>query len=246
MVIERSDGLPLLVEELLEGMAAGATARLLRCPGDDAHAADLLERARQPTRAAEVLVALAHRDIARGALRNAAQRLDRATTLAGDVPGLLIERVRLLTLSGRAVDALQLGSDAVDRLAGDAHAQLRLQLARAAIEAARWAAATEHVRRAGRPDDPRSLLLAADAAFGDHRGDDARNLAIRAVGAAERVDDPEVLCEALIVAARAAQVAAQHRLMPWRVEALRTLGLVELHTGLTSASLIRGGHRRLG
>lgn len=49
------------------------------------------ERAGQSARAVAVLVSLAHRDIARGALRSAGQRVDHATTLAGDAPDLLID-----------------------------------------------------------------------------------------------------------------------------------------------------------
>lgn len=221
-------------------------------PGDDARAADLLERADQPARAAEVLVALARRDIARGALRSAEQRLDRATATGTAMGDVLVERVRLLTLTGRAAEALELGAEAVHGLAGDAHAELRLQLARAAVTAGQWAAAEEHVRRAARPDDPQSLVVAADAAFGDHRPAEAAALAGRAVRLAERGDDPAVLCEALVVVSRAAltdletatatltraaQVAAEHGLTPWRVEALRVLGLVQTHTSATAPAL---------
>jgi tetratricopeptide (TPR) repeat protein len=173
-------------------------------PGDAARAADLLERAARPAQAAEALLALARRDIARGALRSAMQRLDRAAVLVPGASHVLIERVRLLTLTGRAAEALEIAGNAVDGFASDDHARLRLQLARAAITAGRWADAEEHVRRADRPDDPRSLVLAADAAFGDHRPNESAALAARAVQLAERGDDPAVLCEALVVVARAA------------------------------------------
>ena len=225
-------------------------------PGDDAHAAGLLEHAAQPARAAEVLLGLARRDVARGALRSAGQRLDRAAATGAATGAVLVERVRLLTRCGRAGAALAVGAAAVDGttagVVGDEHAELRLQLARAAIAAGRWTVAEEHVRRAGRPDDPRSLVLAADAAFGDHRPAESAALAERAVRLAERGGDPAVLCEALVVASRAAladlttatavliraaQVAAEHGLLPWRVEALRVLGLTQTHTATTAPAL---------
>jgi DNA-binding CsgD family transcriptional regulator/tetratricopeptide (TPR) repeat protein len=221
-------------------------------PGDDARAADLLERAEQPARAAGVLLALARRDIARGALRSAEQRLDRAArtgTATGEVP---IERVRLLTLTGRAAEALEVGAGTVDELAGDEHAELRLRLARAAVATGDWTVAEEHLRRAARPDDPRSLVIAADAAFGDHRPAESAAMADRAVRLAERDGDAAALCEALVVVSRAAltdlaaataaltragQVAAEHGLTPWRVEALRVLGLVQTQTSSTAPAL---------
>ena len=243
----------------------GADVLLERArPGDDARAAGLLEEAVQPARAAGVLLALARRDVARGALRSADQWLDRAAATGAAAGDVLVERVRLLTLTGRAVEALKIGGTAVggpadglvggpaDGLLGDRHAELRLQLARAAVAAGQWAVAEEQVRRAGRPDDPRSLVLAADAAFGDHRPAESAALAERAVRLAERGGDPAVLCEALVVASRtaladiaeataaltrAAQVAAEHGLLPWRVEALRVLGLAQTHTSTTAPAL---------
>jgi hypothetical protein len=78
-------------------------------------------------------------------------------------------------------------------------------------------------------------VLAADAAFGAHHPDRAAELAERAVELAEQQGQPVVLCEALAVVARcasrtdldaaaaahgrAAQVAAEHGLLPQRVEA---------------------------
>jgi hypothetical protein len=251
----------------------GADVLLERArPGDDARAAGLLEQAAQPARAAGVLLALARRDVARGALRSAEQWLDRAAATGAAAGDVLVERVRLLTLTGRAVEALRIGGTAAggpadgraggranglvggpaDVLVGDRHAELRLQLARAAVTAGQWAVAEEQVRRAGRPDDPRSLVLAADAAFGDHRPAESAALAERAVRLAERGGDPAVLCEALVVASRAAladldqataaltraaQVAAEHGLLPWRVEALRVLGLAQTHTSTTAPAL---------
>jgi DNA-binding CsgD family transcriptional regulator len=126
-------------------------------------------------------------------------------------------------------------------------------LARAAVVVGRWGDAERFVERAGRPDDARSAVLAADAAFGVGDVDRAVALAEAAVRAAERIDtrqeDPTeryaVHCEALCVLARcligtdpdaaeatlrrAVQVSAEHGLTPWRVEALFVLGSLE-HT----------------
>ena len=221
-------------------------------PGDEARAADLLEQADQPARAVQVLLALARRDVARGALRSAEQRLERAAATGAATADVVTERVRVLTLAGHAAEALALGRVHVDELSGDEHAELRLQLARAAITSGRWAAAEEHLRRAARPHDPRSLVLAADAAFGDHRPAESAALADRAVRQAELDADHAVLCEALVVVSRAAltdldsavialtraaEVAAEHGLTPWRVEALRGLGLMQTHTSATAPAL---------
>jgi DNA-binding CsgD family transcriptional regulator len=153
----------------------------------------------------------------------------------------------VLTLVGRAADALALGAPLVDRRTGQAHAELCLQLARTAIGAARWAEAESYVKRAGRPDDPRSAVLLADAAFGAGRVDDAAALARDAVTTAERADAAAPLCEALGVVARtqwrtdpaesaaafgrAAQVAAEHGLTPERVTALANCAMIEALVG---------------
>ena len=99
------------------------------------------------------------------------------------------------------------------------------------------------MERAGRPDDPRSAVLRADAAFGAARTEEAAELAAVAIDRAERAGAWGALCEALGVAARttwcidlaattgayrrAAQVAAEHGLTPWRVTALAGAGMTE-------------------
>jgi hypothetical protein len=96
------------------------------------------------------------------------------------------DRVVLLNRLGRAADALDVGERALPTTTGAAHAELCLRLARAAVHAGQWTRALGFVDRAGRPEDPRTSLLAADAAFG--AGDVARAgvLAAAAVAAAER------------------------------------------------------------
>jgi DNA-binding CsgD family transcriptional regulator len=246
---------------LLPPEAAALAARGARVldergePGDRAAAAELFVTAGEWGRAAEILVELARRDAARGALHSADELLVRAT-LTGRFPGAVAaERVRVLTLLGRVAEALELGTAVLDAgsVAGDEHAQLCLRLARAAVAGGRWADAEGFLERAGRPADPRSLVLAADAAFG--AGDVGRaaalaRAAVDTVEAAPRGAETEraaTLCEGLMVLARsaigsdldasasdfrrAAQVAAEHALTPWRVEALFGLGSVELSSG---------------
>ena len=175
----------------------------------------------------------------------------------------------MLTLVGRAADALALGDAELDGLRGDAHADLCLQLARTAITAGAWADAEAYVARAGRPGDPRSLVLRADAAFGEGRAVDAGRFASAAIARAEQVldehaaaTDPQVaaqaaaaLCEALGVASRlawgtdldvtealarrAAQVAGEHGLVPWRVAALFQLGMMKSLRAHDTAPLLQ-------
>jgi DNA-binding CsgD family transcriptional regulator len=221
-------------------------------PEDRAAAAALFVEAGERRRGAEILVELARVDVARGALRSAAELLERAAAAGHAVAAVAVERVRVLTLLGRAAEALDVGQAAlVDGVAlGDEHAELCLRLARAAVVAGRWSAANAFVERAGRPADARSMLIAANAANGAGDTGRARTLAREAVRAAERVgdgsaEDASTLCEALIVLGRslfavdqpasdavlrrAAQIAAEHGLTPWRVEALFGLGSHE-HT----------------
>ena len=216
---------------------AARAARVLDGRGDRALAARLYRESGDPARGAEIFVELARADVGRGAVRSAAAFLDEAGEHAAPT-----ERVHVLTLLGRAVEALEAGEPVVDRLRGAERAELCLRLARAAIVAGRWADARRHVENAGRPDDPRSMVLIADAAYGAGDVAQAERLARTA---AEAVRDPALLCEALMVLGRStftadpeasdavlrrvARVAAEHGLPSWRVQALFGLGSHE-HT----------------
>ena len=211
---------------------AARAARVLDGRGDRALAARLYRESGDPARGAEIFVELARADVGRGAVRSAAAFLDEAGEHAAPT-----ERVHVLTLLGRAVEALEAGEPVVDRLRGAERAELCLRLARAAIVAGRWADARRHVENAGRPDDPRSMVLIADAAYGAGDVAQAERLARTA---AEAVRDPALLCEALMVLGRSTftadpptsdavlrrvtQVAAERGLLPWRVQALFALG----------------------
>ena len=224
-------------------------------PDDVARAAELLAAGGERGRAATLFLELARQDRAGGALRRAEQLLDQAARTGAAPAAVAIERVTVLTATGRTRDALDAGVAALPCASGELHAELCLRLARTAVTARRWGDAEAYVQRAGRPDDPRSLLLAADAAFGAGDVERAGPLAAGAVTGAERSGAPAVLCEALDVAgrverlsnppaaraafARAAQVAAEHRLLPEQVTALIGLGTMELQETETSEALPR-------
>jgi len=235
-------------------------------PGERALAAELWVRVGQPQRAAALLVEQARWDAARGALHSAADLLGRAASVGGAPADAAITQVEVLTRLGRVAEALETGTAAADSatVLGDEHAELCLRLARAAVVAGRWAQAQAWLERAGRPADPRSLVLGADAAFGAGEVDRAAELALEGVRLAEQrvqqqqADPPQarraaaaVLCEALMVQGRAgwrsgratlvapwrraAQVAAEHGLTAARVEALFSLGAAELTAGDVAA-----------
>jgi DNA-binding CsgD family transcriptional regulator len=205
-----------------------------RAPEDDVRAAELLAVAGEDGRAATLLLGSARRDLARGALRSAEALLDRVP--AGRAAEAAGDRVVLLTRLGHAADALDVGERALPAATGDAHAELCLRLAAAAVRAGLWSRARAYVDRAGRPADPRATLRTADAAFGEGDVAGAAVLAVHAVHAAERAEAPEPLCEALELVARcamqdgdlvtagaafgrAAAVAAEHGLLFHRAEA---------------------------
>jgi DNA-binding CsgD family transcriptional regulator/tetratricopeptide (TPR) repeat protein len=209
----------------------------------DARAADLLAGAGEHGRAAQILLRLARADLARGALRSARRHLARIHVADEIRIPWAVEQVRLLTLVGDVPAALRAGHEVVDAATGDQHADLCLQLARTCVVAGRWADAEDHVRRAGRPSDPRSSVLLADAAYGAGDRAEATELADRAIAQAEQTGDGESLAGALLVAgrcrthtdpaaattvfSRAVQVAAEQGATPLRVAGLIGLGTVE-------------------
>ncbi len=218
----------------------------------DAAAAERLVSAGKAEQAAEVLLRLARRAIERGGLRSAEQLLERAATLGRSVEVALL-RVELLTMIGRDGEALAVGASALAEARHDQHAELCLRMARAAVGGRHWEQVEDLVVRAGRPGGARSLILLADAAYGAGRVPEAAQLAARAVDASAKAP-AEVRCEALCAYARisgrdhlavaadsfrqAAQVAGEHGLPSWRVEALFGLGTCELKGEERSGSLL--------
>jgi DNA-binding CsgD family transcriptional regulator len=232
---------------------------------DDLHAAELLAVAGEAQLAAEIFLRLARRELASGALRSADDLLARATATGAIQPSVALERVHLLTLRGEPATALDVGAAVVDEVRGDDHAELCLRLAQAALAASRWGQAERYIERAGRPNDPRSSVLAADAAFGAGDLDRATALAKAAADAAaglvaaqdvdavQHMKRIEAWCAALTVVgrcamrrdsvtargafARAAQIAAEHGLRPLRVTALMGVGTIEWYDHLMAPAL---------
>jgi DNA-binding CsgD family transcriptional regulator len=188
--------------------------------GDDAAAAELLATAGERERLASLLLRMARRDAARGALRSASGLLDRAAGAGARPAEVAAIRIRVDTAAGRPAEALAAGRPALAHAEGDAHADLCRALAEAAVAAGRWSVAEELCARAGRPGDPRTLGLAAEAAYGAGDLHRAGEMAARAAEAAaaighpgahgvdpadRRGDDPvEAWCRALIVRGRCA------------------------------------------
>jgi DNA-binding CsgD family transcriptional regulator len=199
--------------------------------------------------AAQVLVRSAHRAIAAGAPHSAAELLDRAAELGGGTIAA-VERARMLTFTGQAAQALDVAAPALLGARGEERFELLLGLARAAVATGRWAEAEDYLRRTGRAGDPRVDAIAADAAFGAGRVDQAAALAQAAAAAARENRLAEAGCEALEVVARcaglpdaraaaeafrqAADLAEEHGLVPWRIRALLGLGVIELQSGKTT------------
>jgi DNA-binding CsgD family transcriptional regulator len=237
-------------------------------PRDAAAALELLTATGDTDRAAALMVEMAARDLQVGALRSAETLLDRAAATGRAATALASCRVELLRLTGQLSRALEAGNVALAETTGNDHAELCLLLARTAIAAGQWADAEAYVVRAGRPEDVRSLMLVADAAHGAGRIAEAAEQAARAVELAEHgrssprgaggipaeSDRAAVVCEALCIQARvarlsdpgqaleafgrAAQLASEHGLRPWRVEALLGVGSIELLDEEHSAALL--------
>jgi DNA-binding CsgD family transcriptional regulator len=205
----------------------------------------------QLDRATELFRSRAADAVDRGELASAADLLDRASVLGQRPETVAALQVRVLTLSGRASEALEVGASALPRVAGESHAFLCLELARASIAIARWADALAYVERSGRAGQPQADALAADAHFGAGNVAMARELAQRVV------DDPtaaaDTVCEAAEVIGRcarvsdsaeaerwfrkSAQVAAEHGLAVARVRALHAIGSTELARTESSPAL---------
>ena len=220
----------------------------------NAAAVELLLATGDRARAAEILLGLAAKAIAVGALRSARELIERAAATGEQGPRVAILQVQLMTLDGRVEQALEVGAAGLDGALGDDHAELCLGLARAAITGGRWSQAEGFVERGGRSQQARALIVLSDAAHGEGRIEQAARLAAAAVSAARDGDPAEVLCEALCAQGRiyrlddlaaaagafreAAQVASEHGLRPWRVEALFGLGTIELLLDEDSPALV--------
>lgn len=257
--------------------AVEAAHPLLEGPWRDV-AADLAVRAGDTGRAGVLLAGAGEAALDRGALATAAGTLRRAAAMLTDpaarasAEGLLLG---CLALAGHADEAVRVGerliaSAPAEPGAGPSPADVHLELARAAIEATRWAAASAHLEAAKRLEDaaPRPgrrahiTVLAAELALA---GDDvvqAGQLARAALDAADA--SPQVRCQALEVTGRIARIrdlgaarqafgqalriAETANLPVWRLRALHELGTIDMfdHGGTELLSRARRTAAELG
>ncbi len=246
-------------------------------------AADLAEVAGESDRAAGLLLEAGRAALRRGALGTAASALDRATRVVRDAS--LAARILEAQAEARAaagdlkgtqesVEAL-LGVLSAAGAAAASRGRAHLLLARGAVTAVRHdiaAAALTEARRlgdSGSGDRDAALAAQVDAvaaqlAVGEGRTDDAEKLAVLAAAAAQATGQPEVVCEALEVAARCARTrsldeaeqiglqayraADDAGLAYWRMRALYQQGVVELFRSgeVTTLRRARAEAQRLG
>jgi DNA-binding CsgD family transcriptional regulator/tetratricopeptide (TPR) repeat protein len=256
-------------------LSARASAALERAhpglPGESCElAAELAQQAGDPGRAAALLLEVAQRAVAAGALATAEATLDRARLLApSDDPVVVAVETCLaevLSVAGKREQAIEVCESLLDRLAGTpasaaARAVVHLGLARADVAAARYGEATSQLDRAraeaSAAGDEASLAavdaLAAHAAMGIDRTEDAAALAASALERSQRLGLPQVACEALEILGRCSRprdlaaaeaafaeayaIADEHRLAVWRVRALHELGTIDLLAGRGVARL---------
>ncbi|BBG03140.1 hypothetical protein Pdca_43490 [Pseudonocardia autotrophica] len=245
---ERAD-LAATVVDRLDG--AGAVER------EPALLADLHARAGRPHRAAELLRRQAADHVRAGALAAAADILERAVVLAAGDTGLAVavrvDHVRALTLTARIDDAVAGGDQELRRAPEPGRSDLAAALADACLAAERFDDAQRYLREIADPAGPRALCLAAQLTLG--RGDPrtAAELADRAAAAAERTDQPDLLCASLEVVGRARRrsdprragealrsalrTAEEHGLAPRRIRALSELGVEDLFEAGDGAAL---------
>jgi class 3 adenylate cyclase/DNA-binding CsgD family transcriptional regulator/tetratricopeptide (TPR) repeat protein len=251
-----------------------ALSRSARRAVEDAHpglpgewcelAADLALAAGDTGDAADLLLDAGRRAMDQGALGSAEAVLRRARGLAGVAPAVVNEiddaLCDTLALAGHADAAAAVGAALLDRLRlegapAEFRARVHLRLARAAVAAAQWDRADEHLAavaelspRGTEPEvDAHLAALSAHVAIGRGEYERAYGLAEAAVAEAEAAGQPAQVCEALEVLGRclrrsdlaaaeavferARAVAAAHDLTVWSVRAAAELGLIDQLAG---------------
>lgn len=207
---------------------------------DPVLAADLHEQGGNPITAARLLLATASAQENWG-LGTREALLRRAAALAPDDDDVTCALVDVLAVTGRAVEATELGEPLLARLdpSNSRRVGTALSLARACLAAGRPQQAEACLGAAGR--GPAVDAVAAHIAFFRQRPDDAERLARAAADAGEAA----VRCEALEMLGRVARlrdlpveaeaafrqalsVAEEHALPTWRVRALHELGTLDL------------------
>jgi DNA-binding CsgD family transcriptional regulator len=234
-------------------------------PGDSCElAAELAQQAGDRGRAAALLLEVAKRALAGGALTTAEATLDRARMLALDADPVIVAvegcLAEVLSVAGKRDRAVEVCESLLHRLGGApgsaaSRADVYLRLARVAVAAARFGEALSQIDQArveAATAGKEALLatvdaLAAQVAMGLDQTDEAAALAGMALQRSERLDLPEVACEALevlgrcerprdLAAAEAAfgrahSIADEHGLAVWRMRALHELGTIDLLSG---------------
>jgi hypothetical protein len=181
-------------------------------------AAEVAEGAGDRRRAAAFLLEGGRRALDGGALTTADVTLERARALAPSADPVIIDveecLATVLALAGKHDRAVDVGESLLDRLGADPgratrRAEAHLRLARAAVAATVWKEADEQLARAAAEatevaDDglrARIDVVAAQVAI-MRRPERAATLARGALDAGERLDLPEVSCEALEIVGR--------------------------------------------
>jgi DNA-binding CsgD family transcriptional regulator/tetratricopeptide (TPR) repeat protein len=230
-------------------------------PGDWCElAAEVAEGAADRRRAAALLLEAGRRALDGGALATAEATLERARALMLSADPIIVDieecLATVLALAGKRDRAVEVGESLLDRLGTDAaraprRAEAHLRIARAAVAATRWTEAEERLAQASEQaseiadDELRARIdvLRAQVAMMS-RPDRAADLARGALEVAERLELPEVACEALEIVgrferqrdldaaesafARAYAIADEHGRTVWRMRALHELGTIEL------------------
>lgn len=226
-------------------------------------AAELAEAAGDRGRSGSLLLQSGERALRHGALVSAEVVLNRARSMlpADDpsVPDVEDCLVQVLSLAGKRDRAREVGRSLLARLGDDPdragqRAEVYLRLGRAALAATQWEEARElyeeaQAEAAAAADE---RLAARINAVGAQMAimlepERALQLAQAALEAAERLELPEVVCEALEILgrsqrpndlqaaedafARALAVAEAYGLTVWRARALHELGTIDLLRG---------------
>ncbi len=257
-----------VLEELLPAQRMRQAAHLLALvetahPPLDAEwcelAAELADAAGNRTKAATLLLDSGRKAFAQGALATAEATLERARVLAPAVDAELQAQIdetllHVLSEAGKHERVFEVGEALLAALSRGAAPPLRsadvnLSIARAAVAGSRFVEARQHLEEARRLDsegvlEARIGALAANVAIDERRLDDAERLAQAALASAQRLSQPEVACEALVVIGRLARahdldraedafgraesLAEAHALTVWRSRALHELGTIDM------------------
>jgi DNA-binding CsgD family transcriptional regulator/tetratricopeptide (TPR) repeat protein len=216
-------------------------------------AADLALQSGDDHRAAELLTVSGRSAIARCALESAIDALGRARELGHEQATPFL--VEALAQVGRVDDAVAVGRAAIAEMKSDSEAaEIHLRLAHAAVAAARWPLASQHLEAASDllvtdtgDLKTRGAVLEAEVALALNQLDDARRLASGVLSSA--TSSPEVRCNALEILGRAERfsdlkaaqtlfgqalsIAHAHGLPLWQVRAMHELGTIDMfdHAG---------------